>query len=117
LFALVAKPATSARQAELSTGDIEQSLCPYFQLLLPQSFQSYSAINMDLSLQMVRDLPGLVKHHYKEGNFNWPMIVYITIVHTVAIAGLFAIARAKVETLLWAFALWPTRYEPEANDA
>jgi hypothetical protein len=72
---------------------------------------------MDLSLQMVRDLPGLVKHHYKEGNFNWPMIVYITIVHTVAIAGLFAIPRAKVETLLWAFALWPARYEPEAKNA
>lgn len=71
---------------------------------------------MDLSLQMVRDLPGLVKHHYKEGNFNWPMIVYITIVHTVAIAGLFAIPRAKVETLLWAFVLWPARYESEAYE-
>jgi hypothetical protein len=70
---------------------------------------------MDLSLQMVRDLPGLVKHHYKEGNFNWPMIVYISLVHTVAIAGLFALPRAKVETLLWAFALWPTRYELEAK--
>lgn len=70
---------------------------------------------MDLSLQMVRDLPGLVKHHYKEGNFNWPMIVYISVVHTVAIAGLFALPRAKVETLLWAFVLWPARYELEAN--
>jgi hypothetical protein len=64
---------------------------------------------MDLSLQMVRDIPGLLKYHYKEGNFNWPMIVYISLVHVVAIAGLFALPRASAETLLWAFVLWPTR--------
>lgn len=64
---------------------------------------------MDLSVQMIRDIPGLVRHHYKEGNFNWPMIVYISLVHMVAIAGILALPQAKTETLLFAFLLWPAR--------
>lgn len=67
---------------------------------------------MDLSLRMVRDIPGLVKHHYKEGNINWPMGIYISIVHMVAIAGIFAVPRCFKETLMWAFILWPIRYVP-----
>ena len=65
---------------------------------------------MDLSLQMVRDIPGVVKYHYKEGNFNWPMIIYISLVHTAAFVGLFKITHCMSETLLWAFILWPIRW-------
>jgi len=64
---------------------------------------------MDFSMKMFRDVPGLVAHHYKEGNFNWPMIIYISFVHIVAALGLFAVPQCSKETLLWAFVLWPVR--------
>lgn len=60
-------------------------------------------------MQMLRDLPGVISYHWKEGNFNWPMLVYLSLVHIVAVAGLFAIPRCSAETLLWAFVLWPVR--------
>lgn len=56
---------------------------------------------------MFREIPSLISNHYKQGNINWPMSVYISLVHIVAIAGLFAIPRCSKETLLWAFLLWP----------
>lgn len=55
------------------------------------------------------ELPKLIAFHYSEGNLNWPMIVYITLVHLVAIAGLLKIPSASFETLIWAFLLWPAR--------
>ena len=29
--------------------------------------------------------------HYKEGNFNWPMIIYMTFVHYTALLGVRAL--------------------------
>jgi stearoyl-CoA desaturase (Delta-9 desaturase) len=55
------------------------------------------------------ELPKLVAFHYGEGNLNYPMIVYITLVHLVAIAGLLKIPVASADTLIWAFLLWPIR--------
>jgi stearoyl-CoA desaturase (Delta-9 desaturase) len=55
------------------------------------------------------ELPKLVAFHYGEGNLNYPMIVYITLVHLVAIAGLLKIPSASADTLIWAFLLWPIR--------
>jgi hypothetical protein len=66
---------------------------------------------MDLSFQMVRDIPKVVSHHYREGNFNWPMIIYISFVHTTALYGIMKVPQCSVETLFWAFILWPIRYE------
>lgn len=65
---------------------------------------------MDLSLKMVQDLPGLINYHYKEGNFNWPMIIYVSLVHITALAGVAKLTQCSAETLIWAFALWPIRY-------
>lgn len=62
---------------------------------------------MDLSSEMLREIPGTLSQHYKAGNLNYPMIVYTTIVHTVALVGLCTIPQASAETLLWAFVLWP----------
>uniref|UniRef100_A0A7S2B0V8 Fatty acid desaturase domain-containing protein n=1 Tax=Octactis speculum TaxID=3111310 RepID=A0A7S2B0V8_9STRA len=45
--------------------------------------------------------------HYKEGNINWPMVIYITFVHVTAFMGLVRIPEASWKTLLWAFILWP----------
>ena len=64
---------------------------------------------MDLSAQMFRDIPKLVSHHYKEGNINWPMGIYISLVHIVAAVGVLRLAECSRETLMWAFVLWPIR--------
>ena len=48
-----------------------------------------------------------VARHYKEGNLNWPMIIYIGLAHAAAVMGLFSITKCHPYTLLWAFILWP----------
>jgi hypothetical protein len=65
---------------------------------------------MDFSPQMFRDIPKVVSHHWKEGNFNWPMIIYISLVHVAAVAGVAKVLDCSVQTLFWAFLLWPIRY-------
>lgn len=55
----------------------------------------------------VADAIVTVRFHYKEGNLNWPMIIYITLMHFGALFGLLSISSAKWQTLLWAFVLWP----------
>jgi hypothetical protein len=67
---------------------------------------------MDFSAKMFRDIPGLIKFHYKEGNINWPMGIYVSLVHVVAAVGLVKAFDCSVQTLMWAFILWPIRYEP-----
>ena len=62
---------------------------------------------MDLSAKMFRDIPSVVSHHWREGTLNWPMGIYITLVHVVAAVGATKIAACSAETLLWAFILWP----------
>jgi stearoyl-CoA desaturase (delta-9 desaturase) len=62
---------------------------------------------MDFSPKMFRDLPSLVSGHYKTGNMNWPMIIYISLVHSVAVVGLTKLTACSMETLLWSFILWP----------
>ncbi|GAX19967.1 stearoyl-CoA desaturase [Fistulifera solaris] len=62
---------------------------------------------MDFSPQMFRNIPKVAYDHYKEGNLNYPMIIYVSLVHIVAVAGLFALPKCSKETLLWAFILWP----------
>jgi stearoyl-CoA desaturase (delta-9 desaturase) len=43
--------------------------------------------------------------HWKD--LNWPMGIYITLVHVLAFVGWFYITSCKWQTLLWAFILWP----------
>lgn len=65
---------------------------------------------MDLSLKMVRDIPKVMSYHWKEGNYNWPMLIYISLVHVAASYGFVKMFSSSKETLLWAFCLWPIRY-------
>ena len=67
------------------------------------------------SYTSLKDVPSHVAYHYKQGNFNYPMIIYISLVHMVALAGLVYMFQASRETLLWAFCLWPIRYERTNN--
>ena len=62
---------------------------------------------MDLSPKMFREIPEVISYHYKNGNINWPMAIYISLVHIVALVGVFKIFDCSKETLLWAFLLWP----------
>lgn len=62
---------------------------------------------MDFSMEMWRDIPSLVKDHYKAGNVNWPMSIYITLVHILAVVGCFKIPNCSAATLYFAFMLWP----------
>ena len=64
---------------------------------------------MDLSFEMFRNIPSVVKHHYKEGTINWPMTIFLALVHAAAVVGVFTIPQCSKETLLWAFLLWPIR--------
>lgn len=62
---------------------------------------------MDLSIKMLRDIPKVVSHHHNGDGLNWPMVVYISLVHIVALVGLFTLPKCSAETLIWAFILWP----------
>ena len=48
-----------------------------------------------------------VARHYKEGNLNWPMIIYISLAHIAAMVGVLTLPYCHRYTLLWAFILWP----------
>lgn len=56
---------------------------------------------------MVKEIPSVISYHWRERSFNWPMMIYIGLVHVVAFVGLFSIPKCSNETLLWAFVLWP----------
>jgi hypothetical protein len=65
---------------------------------------------MDFSMQMWKDIPSTVAGHVKAGNVNWPMTIYIALVHVVAIIGAFQIPNCSKETLLFSVILWPITY-------
>lgn len=56
---------------------------------------------------MAKECIKTVVRHYKEGNLNWPMIIYISLAHVAAIVGLLSLSQCSRYTLLWAFVLWP----------
>jgi len=62
---------------------------------------------MDFSAKMFKDIPSVVRYHFANKSVNYPMGIYITIVHIVAAVGFFTIPQCKPETLIWAFILWP----------
>lgn len=63
---------------------------------------------MDFSREMWTGIPGLLKHHWDNGNYNWFMITYIGLCHVMAAIGVVCYMKdSSAETLLWAFFLWP----------
>mmetsp|Transcript_1692 Transcript_1692/g.2189 ORF Transcript_1692/g.2189 Transcript_1692/m.2189 type:complete len:334 (-) Transcript_1692:587-1588(-) len=61
----------------------------------------------DLSDFYPSEIIKAISWHWKHGTINWPMSIYITLVHIWATIGLFKISSCKAETLLWSFILWP----------
>jgi len=62
---------------------------------------------MDLSVKMFREIPSVIAYHHNGTGLNWPMLIYIGLVHAIALVGLFTIPKCSAETLIWAFILWP----------
>jgi hypothetical protein len=60
-------------------------------------------------MEMFHNIPSVIQGHYKKKQLNWPMIIYISLVHALGTAGLFKISQCSAETLIWAFILWPIR--------
>lgn len=56
---------------------------------------------------MIVDSVSRITRHYKAGNLNWPMIIYITLAHIAGVVGIFSLTSCHRYTLLWAFILWP----------
>jgi stearoyl-CoA desaturase (Delta-9 desaturase) len=57
--------------------------------------------------QLARDSVSALVYHFKEGNLNWPMIIYLVLVHLAGYIGLTTVLSCKWQTLLEAFILWP----------
>eukprot|EP00587_Corethron_hystrix_P007979 CAMPEP_0113326862 /NCGR_PEP_ID=MMETSP0010_2-20120614/18844_1 /TAXON_ID=216773 ORGANISM="Corethron hystrix, Strain 308" /NCGR_SAMPLE_ID=MMETSP0010_2 /ASSEMBLY_ACC=CAM_ASM_000155 /LENGTH=332 /DNA_ID=CAMNT_0000187415 /DNA_START=180 /DNA_END=1178 /DNA_ORIENTATION=- /assembly_acc=CAM_ASM_000155 len=62
---------------------------------------------MDFSFDMFKAVPSLVREHYRNGAINWPMGIYVTLVHIAAAIGISRVTVVSKETLMWAFILWP----------
>lgn len=62
---------------------------------------------MDLSMRMIRDLPSVITNHYKKGEINWPMSIYICLAHAAAFIGMRRVIDCSAETLIFTFVLWP----------
>jgi stearoyl-CoA desaturase (delta-9 desaturase) len=62
--------------------------------------------NKDKNNNKIKESVETVVRHYKEGNQNWPMIIYITLAHVAAVIGLFSLAECHKYTLLWSCILW-----------
>ncbi len=53
---------------------------------------------LDLSWKMFSNIPSVIHYHFKEGNMNWPYIVFFTIVHATAFLGLCRLQHCSNET-------------------
>jgi len=62
---------------------------------------------MDFSPEMFKNIPRLVIDFYNEKKLNWPMIIYISLVHWIAVLGIMALPQCSKATLFWAWILWP----------
>jgi stearoyl-CoA desaturase (delta-9 desaturase) len=56
---------------------------------------------------LLRDAVKTFAYHYKEGNMNWPMVIYLVLTHAAAWIGVTSIPQCKWQTWLEAFILWP----------
>ena len=55
---------------------------------------------------MFSNIPSIIRHHYSAGTINFPMGIYITLVHVLAAVGATYVLECKPETIVWSFVLW-----------
>jgi len=58
-------------------------------------------------MTFIKESLDTIVFHYKESNYNWPMIIFIVLAHAAAFMGVMTIPKCHNYTLLWAFILWP----------
>lgn len=58
-------------------------------------------------ITLAKDTVEAIVYHWKNKSINWPMAIYITLVHVAAVVGIFTIPNCKPQTLLLALILWP----------
>ena len=56
-------------------------------------------------LKFVQEVAITFVRHYKEGNLNWPMLIYLSLAHIAAVIGLFTVPYCHTLTIFWAFIL------------
>lgn len=56
---------------------------------------------------LIKDAVETVVYHWKNKSINWPMAIFITLVHMAAVLGFCTIQDCKWQTCLLAFILWP----------
>jgi hypothetical protein len=62
---------------------------------------------MDFSLQMWSDIPKVLQHHWKEGNYNTFMCFYIPIVHMLGVYGfIYHAAATSAQTWIWCYFIY-----------
>lgn len=81
-------------------------------------------IGFSQKMEAITDAYDTFAEHYRRGNLNWPMIIFISLAHVAgniffslhfcfliyfltAIIGLYTIPHCHTYTLMWAFFLWP----------
>ncbi len=64
-------------------------------------------------MKMITDTPKTIAHHYKKDQLNYLMIIYTGLVHVLAAKGIFRLTQCSADTLIFAFLLWPIRWEFE----
>ncbi|CAM9125873.1 unnamed protein product [Phaeothamnion confervicola] len=57
-------------------------------------------------ITVAKDTVQAFVYHLKEGNMNWPMGIYISLVHVAALFGLWTVHKCMWQTLLMAFICW-----------
>jgi hypothetical protein len=58
-------------------------------------------------ITLAKDTVEAIAYHWKNESINWPMGVYITLVHVAAVIGLFNVSVASWQTRFLALILWP----------
>ena len=58
-------------------------------------------------ITIAKDTVQAIVYHWKNKSINWPMAIYITLVHFAAVVGICTIPDCKSQTLLLAFVLCP----------
>ena len=56
---------------------------------------------------LMTDAVSAIRKHNKLNDWNYPMMIYISLAHIAALVGLFTIPQCHKYTLLWGFLLWP----------
>lgn len=58
-------------------------------------------------ITLAKDTTEAVVYHWKNKSINWPMAIYISLVHVAAVVGICTVVDCKWQTCLLAFILWP----------